>query len=160
MLTAQHAREALSYDPDTGVFRWASKVGRKVIVGAVAGSIDQQGYVVIGLRGKTYRGQRIAVLIMTGEWPTGVVDHRDRNKANNSWINLRPASRVINGHNAGVIRRNTSGIAGVSYHAATGKWRAQISINRKHKSLGLHASKEAAGAAYAAAKSEILGECA
>ena len=39
-LTAERLREVLSYDPETGVFRWRNLQGRRMKVGDVAGHKD------------------------------------------------------------------------------------------------------------------------
>ena len=78
MLTAKRLREALSYDPDTGVWTWLVPTGRRVRAGSRAGRIDGHGRWRIGLDGRYYTGSRLAFLYMTGKWPPHLVDHIDR----------------------------------------------------------------------------------
>lgn len=52
------------------------------------------------------------------------------------------------------IATNKSGIRGVSWSKRDGKWAAAICIGGKQKNLGRFASKEAAAAAYDAARRE------
>ena len=47
---------------------------------------------------------------------------------------------------------NTSGYMGVSYRTATGKWKADISINNKTKFLGYFLTAKLASLAYKNAK--------
>lgn len=54
-------------------------------------------------------------------------------------------------------RANTSGYKGVSFDRATGKWLAQIQVNRRNKHLGRHANKEDAARSYDKAAKEYFG---
>jgi hypothetical protein len=93
---------------------------------------------------------------MTGEWPPSEVDHRDLDKGNNRWTNLRIASSAGNKWNLARRSSNTTGYKGVSRKRS--KFQAQIAINKKRVSLGCFASPEEAYAAYCKAASEWHGE--
>lgn len=99
-LTAQRLREVLDYDPWTGVFRWKINPARTKLAGKVAGCITSDGYLTIQVDGEVHTGGRLAFLYLQGEWPLHQIDHRDLNKANNVWNNLRPATRSQNCRNA------------------------------------------------------------
>jgi hypothetical protein len=152
ILTAERLRELLAYDPETGVFSW--RVNRpRAAQGAPAGTADGRGYIRIGVDGGIYRAHRLAWLYMTGQWPEEEVDHKDGDKANNRWANLRDVPRAANQQNLRrPHKRGTSGALGVSAHKATGKWRARLWKDGKCKSLGLYDTQEAAHAAYVEAK--------
>jgi len=92
---------------------------------------------------------------MTGDWPSGVVDHKDGNRANNVGKNLRDATLQQNNWNR---KPNSSGLKGVSYVPRRKKWRAQIRVNGKKKEIGVFPTPEAAHAAYVAAAKKIHGE--
>ena len=47
-----------------------------------------------------------------------------------------------------INKQNTSGYKGVSFHKASSKWRASISLNSKKKHLGFFTTKEEAALAY------------
>lgn len=47
MLTLERLKEVLSYDPDTGLLTWIGRTGKKSKPGKVAGSLDNNGYVVV-----------------------------------------------------------------------------------------------------------------
>jgi hypothetical protein len=91
-LTAERPREALSYDPDTGVWTWLLPAGRRVRAGSRTGRIDGHGRWRIGLDGRYYTGSRLAFLYMTGKWPLHLVDHIDRDSGHaarwrgNNWF--------------------------------------------------------------------------
>lgn len=86
------------------------------------------------------------------------VDHREQSDAtDNRRSNLRIASRSLNNAN----QRSRGGVSrfkGVHWHKQTGKWHAQIRRGAFRKSLGLHATEEAAAAAYDRAAREIYGD--
>lgn len=95
-LTAERARELLDYDPRTGEFRW--KVwngGGGKAVGDTAGTMTDPGYIKIRIEGQGYFAHRLAWLWMTGSWPERFIIHRDNDKANNAWANLRPVAKRV-----------------------------------------------------------------
>lgn len=158
-LTARKLRSLVCYDPSTGLFvakidthkgRW--KAGRKV------GNLQSMGYLAISIEGKTYLAHRLAWLYMTGKWPKHLIDHKDRDKRNNRWENLREATVSLNQANRKVGNQSRTGTKGVSRCKATGKFRADITVNRKRKNLGRYNSVEEAQAAYLAAATDHFGE--
>lgn len=91
--------------------------------------------------------------------PTGLlVDHRDGNGLNNIRENLRLATYQQNNHNARLSKRNTSGLKGVSWSKANGKWFAQIRLAGRQRNLGYFQTPEAAHVAYCKASSALHGE--
>lgn len=155
--SAADVRDALNYDPETGVFRWAKSRGR-MPAGTVAGSPHGKGYIAIGFCGHILLAHRLAWLYVTGEWPRGEIDHRDMDKTNNAFHNLRDATSSQNKANKGVSDDSLSGIKGVTWHKPRAKWRARIQVGRQQKHLGLFDSIEAASAAYQAAAKLNFGE--
>lgn len=155
---AQEITQALlhslfSYDPLTGVFRW--KVKRSPLkVGDVAGYVHSSGHVYISVQKKMCKAHRLAWLYVYGEWPTGEIDHKDRNGSNNAIGNLRCASSTQNKANTGMRSTNTSGCPGVTLFKRTGKWRAEIA----GKHLGYFTEKEKAEQVYIAAHVEKYGQ--
>ena len=53
---------------------------------------------------------------------------------------------------------NKTGYKGVSFHKASGKFRAQIKVADKHISLGYHSTPEDAHKAYKDAANKHFGE--
>lgn len=151
MIDLEFLRQQLDYNPATGEFLWKT-AGKGRGAGEVAGCTSSQtGYVLIGLRGKLYLSHRLAWLHFYGEEPGRYLDHIDRNRANNRITNLRPATHQQNMANSPARSSSGTGIKGVSWCAATRKWRATITVNGKQKSLGRHSLIEDAAKAYAAA---------
>lgn len=154
MITQSRLQELLTYDPVTGLFYW-KRAHAAVKVGDRAGCVNVRGYVMIQIGGRYYRGHRLAWLYVKGVWPPKL-DHRDLNKSNNAWDNLRLASDSENQANRGRQRNNTSGCKGVSKHE--GRWRADIHPRGGHKFLGCFDTLEEASAAYEAAAQTYFGE--
>jgi HNH endonuclease len=164
-------RKLLAYDPNTGVLTWRERPAELFTqsryqatwntryAGQPAGAIDGQGYRVFGLRDAgTLQVHRVAWVIMTGEWPAHEIDHINRHKADNRWINLRQATHLENIRNATISARNTSGFKGVSYFRQNGLWHAYIRVNRLMVSLGFFNTPKAASEAYCRAARKYFGE--
>lgn len=159
MLTQDHLKSILEYNQKDGNFRWKLlPTINQIKVGDIAGSVDVRGYVHIGIEGKIYYAHRLAFLYMTGSLPEKEVDHKNQNKTDNSWENLRECNRSQNGANIGKQRNNKSGYKGVSLHKTTGKWKSQISINGKNTYLGIFSDKLEAVAVYNKKHKEIHNE--
>jgi hypothetical protein len=149
----------LDYNADTGVFRW--KVRRpNAEAGSIAGSARPDGYWKVSVGGKSYLAHRLAWLFITGEPPTGVIDHANGDKLDNRASNLRDVSQETNMHNQrGVHKSNTSGYRGVSWNKSTLKWTAFISVKGKSKYLGQFPTPELAHEAYVTAKRATHSVC-
>lgn len=145
---------AIEYFPDTGLFRWKISPAQNVFAGSVAGSFDNKGYWRIKYKERAYRAHRIAWLLMTGEWPTEQIDHRNLVKSDNRWCNLREATNSQNKANSKGLGRFPKGV----YLHQRGKFGARIKSNGKERHLGYFQTAEEAAAAYAAAAKEYFGE--
>lgn len=78
-----------------------------------------------------------------------VVDHWDKDTLNNLDSNLKIVTQSKNLQNRNSIyTQNTTGYKGVSYEKRTGKYVAQIKINKKYIWLGRHDTPEQAYEAY------------
>jgi hypothetical protein len=165
-LTAERARECVTYDPSTGEFRWKSfKSGKaetdgRVKPGDIAGDIGNRGYRRVCIDYQRVTAHRLAFLVMTGAFPPRgtQVDHINGDRSDNRWVNLRLATSSTNQMNAKRRSDNASGARGVSFCKITRKWYAYINVNGKRKDLGRHLSREDAAAARKAAEAEHFGE--
>lgn len=171
-ITAEELRRLLHYDPQTGIFKWKvdrrmGRTGKGHIVahaGAVAGKVDEStGYLQINIRGRRYLMHRLAVLYMTGEWPAGEVDHRDTDRANNIWENLRDVTKQVNTQNLRTVRSdNKLGLQGVQYDSHGKKikrFRSRIVVDGKTKRLGYFHTAEEAHQVYLLAKRKLHEGC-
>lgn len=150
----------LAYEPDTGIFRWKEARGPKR-VDDVAGSMLGE-YFSVRVFGKTLLAHRLAVLIMTGTMPDTAmtVDHRDGDKLNNRWENLRVVTQGVNNQNLRRARVGSkSGLIGAHWNKRENKWQAAIRINGKVTHLGRFNTAEEAHAAYISKKREVHDGC-
>jgi hypothetical protein len=160
MITAERLREALDYDPKTGVFRWKILRG-KARPGFIAGVVRDNGYRYIGLDGREYSAHRLAWLYVTDEWPKGDLDHRHGNRDFNAFSELRLATRTQNNGNARRRKSNRTGFKGVRKMCDTPRakpFHARICVQGKTHDLGTFATAEEAHKAYVAAAQQFFGE--
>ena len=130
MITVDHVRSILKYDPETGFFTWITHKRRPDLIGKRAGSPTNMGYWAIAIKNQKFLAHRLAWLYMTGSWPSQHIDHKDGNKQNNAFSNLREVSRFENLQNMRKpTKANKSGYLGVSAHQ--GKWRVQLMAQGK-----------------------------
>lgn len=130
-----------------------------------AGSVDKSdasrntAYKRVKYRGKNYRVHRIIWEMHFGEIPSGyVVDHINGNGLDNRIENLRLAKPTENQYNTRVRKDNTSGVRGVCWHKATGKWSAAIRINGRARHLGLFDDIDTAKSTRLRHEKELHGE--
>jgi len=152
-LTTERLHEALSYDPNTGVFRWAIS-HRRTVIGAIAGNLNDRGYRAICVDGKTYRAYRLAWFYVYGVWPVDQLDHINGVRDDNRIANLREATHAQNQQNRGLGRNNTSRHAGVGWDAERGKWEVRIGVSGVEKKIGRFNDLDEAISARAKAKAK------
>lgn len=157
-LTQAGLKAAVRYEPETGLFFWIKTRSNRRAAGLGAGAIGANGYRYITINKTPYLAGRLAWLFMTGQWPSEQVDHRDRDRSNNRWSNLRLATQSQNSANGSTRTTNTSGFKGVSWDRTRGLWFAKITVNYKQIALGRFQTPENAHAAYIAAASKYFGE--
>ncbi len=171
MLTQNDIKRLLDYNPTTGVFVWkprdasqfASRTSRTAqqscdawntrYAGKPAG-LKSNWYIQIRIAGKPYYAHRLAWLYMSGGWPVSEIDHRDCDKTNNAWANLRAASKTQQQGNRRGARELPKGV-----HKRKGDtFSARLTVAGKHKYIGNFPTAEAAHAAYVAAAKVYFGE--
>ncbi len=133
-LTQTHLKKLLSYDQETGEFRWL--LGRGVTKGTVAGYVDEMGYRRIMIDGKMYRASHLAWLYTHGVLPRRFIDHKNRIGSDNRIENLREATDSQNSMNCKIRSDNTSGYQGVSFDKRQKKYQAYINVNGNKINLG------------------------
>jgi hypothetical protein len=158
-LTQEIMRELLDYDKNTGVFIWKAR-GRRWFkseqgfkgwnnrfAGTVAGTIRKNATdyptIRISVFGKLWLAHRLAFIYM-GEALPEQVDHLNRDSTDNRWNNLSASSAKENMKNMSMPITNTSGVTGVSWNKARGKWVAYVGLGGKNKHLGLFTDLEEA----------------
>jgi hypothetical protein len=155
-ITAETLRALLDYEPDTGIFWWRVQLSRRVKVGAIAGTVNCDGYICIKVNGMQFKAHRLAWLHTHGMWPDHQIDHINGNRADNRIANLRDVSQFTNMQNQVRPRMdNTSGFLGVSLDKRDKRWRAGIRINGRRQHIGLFDTAVEAHVAYLAAKLQL-----
>jgi hypothetical protein len=154
LITQERLKSLLSYDPDTGEFRWLVNRTAGVKAGDKAGSLDTERYLVMRVDGRYYRGHRLVWLYVYGKWPSRFLDHINGDPSDNRLANLREATPAQNNVNRRRDRRNKSGKTGVTWCNKSKKWRADIGQNGAILRLGRFDTLDAAIAARVKAERE------
>lgn len=151
MLTAERLRELVRYDPETGIFTNRITRNSKALKDKPSGGLGAGGYIQITLDGITYYAHRLAVLYVTGSWPSNQIDHENKIRSDNKWNNLRDATSKQNRANTDALSNSKTGVKGVRWRSSTGRYLAEIRLNNRHIHLGSFETIEEAAAAYKAA---------
>ena len=147
-------RQVLTYDPDTGFLYWVgSYQGERQ-----AGYIGKGGYRYVQIKRQRFLAHRVAWALHYSEWPNQFLDHVNSHRADNRIVNLRLANPSENNWNKTLQTNNTSGFKGVTFHRASGKYVAQITVQKVRHRLGSFDTAEQAHAAYVKAAQELHGE--
>lgn len=147
-------REYFDYDPVTGEVRY-KKARKRIRVGEIVSRQHPAGYLWVSIDRRNYLLHRIVWKIMTGTDPSAEVDHKDRNRKNNAWNNLRLADGFenrINSIRLGSLPR------GVRQRKGRTNFYAQIRAGGKTIHLGVFTTAEEAHQAYRKASLELHGE--
>lgn len=153
-LTAEIARELLTYNPDTGKLfwkerpetyfnnpiytkRWNTKYANKETFTALVYRKSGHPSRLDGrLFHKTYSAHRIAWLIYYGEWPKNQIDHINQDPTDNRIENLRDITNSENNKNRTLQKNNKVNFNGVFFDKQASRYRAQIKVDGVKKCLG------------------------
>lgn len=135
----------LSYDRETGEFRWRRGRPGSRGAGRIAGSINKSnGYRIVFLHRVPYRASHLAWLVMNNEWPV-MIDHKNGNRSDDRIDNLRKTTHRENTLNRAVHR---SGHLPGTSQSKFGTWIAQITVDGEHYHLGTYATQDDAHRAW------------
>ena len=149
--TKEYLNTVLLYESDTGFVYW--KKNKKLVASCTK---KLRKYKRIMIDGVHYVLHRIVYQMHYGDLTINdVIDHINQDTHDNRIENLRKANVFINNQNQGNRKNNTSGYKGVSWSKQKQKWRATITINSKHKTLGFFQTKEEAYSCYIKAKEKF-----
>lgn len=152
--------EVLDYNPMSGVFTWKISPGNGINAGDIAGSLETNGYIRIGIDGERYLAHRLAWFYYYHKWPVGQIDHKFGNKTDNRIAFLREATPSMNQQNVTKPSSNsTTGYLGVTYYKDRNKFHAQIEIDGKTKHLGFYNTPQEAHIMYLKVKGELHSVC-
>ena len=164
-------RQFFDYDPATGILRWHSRPREQFASTAAwkgwntkyAGTATGRprrdaGYPQVSIDNRSWRAHRIVWKWMTGSDPAWI-DHRDNDRGNLIWSNLRETTPVGNLGNMRVrVQGTLSGLKGACPMSASNRFGARIRIDGRVRWLGTFATAEEAHAAYCVAAREHFGE--
>lgn len=110
-------------------------------VDELAGYLSEEGYWMVGLKGRYYPAHRIIWTICSGPIPPKMqVDHKNRVRSDNTFDNLRLATKTVNMQNCSKQCNNSTGKTGVSWMFngandtyAVAQWSLGKDGNRKMK---------------------------
>lgn len=177
--SSERLHELLFYDPLTGNLIWKARARSEFpnenifgtwntrYAGKTAGSRHAEGYIEVALERRSdadnrgalrHLAHRVIWKMMTGEDPTFEVDHRDRDRSNNRWNNLRAATSSQNKANGKTRKESQTGIKGVRLIRKSGRYQAHIRVGGKLKHLGCYDTAEEAHQAYCEAAKKRSGE--
>lgn len=154
-ISAELVRNLFNYSEDSGIFTRKIKTGRNTHAGQIIGSYDMHGYLTTRINRVSYKLHRLAWLYVTGEMPSGDIDHINGDRTDNRFCNLRDVPRLRNLQNR--ISPNKLKKSGLPLGVFQDKSRfeAAISVNNKKISLGRFDTPEQASAAYLSAKAKM-----
>lgn len=165
-----YLREALDYDPATGILTWRERPAHHFSSSERAAANNTmfadrtvalnagKRYPAICIHYKKYSAHRIIWKWMTGEDPPHEIDHIDGDGANLRWSNLRTATRKQNTKNIRMRKDNRQGFKGVHADRNGRRFWAMIQVDRKQHYLGSFGTAEEAHAAYCEAAKRLHGE--
>lgn len=151
-------REALVYDPETGLLHWRVKNNARWRGGGRAGWISKStGYYVILFKRQKFLLHRVGWALTHNRWPPADLDHINGDPADNRLVNLREATRSENCANSRRPKSNTTGFKGVS-QTKSGRWHAIIGHNGRTIYGSRFDTPEEAHADYMRLAESLFGE--
>lgn len=159
MITQERLKEVLDYNLSTGAWEWKISRG-SVKIGKAAGHKDlSHGYIKIKVDGKHYKAHRLAFLYVEGRYPTDrEVDHKNMNRVDNRWSNLRLATPVQQRANRRVQSNNSLGVKGVSIFKRKPSHKVKYRAVVGKKTIGYFDTIAAARIAYVCAAVDLYGD--
>lgn len=140
--------------------RFALKVDKEAPNGCWewTGAVNENGYGVFSVGGRSKRAHRIAWELTNGPIPEGmVIDHRCSNTRCVNVAHLRVVTQGQNQqHRCGPTRSSTSGVRGVTWDSSRNKWAAKAQLNGRLYSAGRFAKFEDAVAAAKTLRAELF----
>ena len=129
-ITYSKIKQLFDYGKDGFLIRKTNK--KKV------GTKSTNGYMQMAINNKSFYIHRLVWMWHNGYFPENIIDHINRNVADNRIENLREVSFSCNLRNSKNRKDNTSGVKGIYWNKRGKRWMFRININGKEKYLGLY----------------------
>ena len=145
--TQARLKELFDYNPDTGEFiRKTSVRGPNCKIGLPTSNVvNSVGYLRIMVDGIRYQAHRLAWVYIYGDISENlVIDHINRDRADNRLCNLRLVTQIQNTRNRKINVNNTTGNTGIYWHKRDECWSVCIGHGYKLKHLGYFKDRESA----------------
>lgn len=125
-----------SFFPDDASFkRWNTRhAGKEAFT-----SLTNHGYVQGSILNQKYSGHHVVWALHYGKWPKHQIDHINGIRHDNRIENLRDAPQSENVKNSRLASNNTSGMCGIRWEQAKGKWFSYGKSGGPIKNLGRYA---------------------
>lgn len=122
------------------------------------GTTNWAGYGRVTVNGTTAMAHRVSYEKFVGKIPSGMfIDHTCHNTGCVNPDHLRVVTcKQNNEHQSGPQSNSRSGVLGVTWHKASGKWRAQVKHNHRVIHVGLFEDIADADAAVRAKRNELF----
>lgn len=160
--SAKQVRACLRYNKRSGIFTWIAPTYRNPqIVGRVAGYKNWAGYIYIKCMGRLYPAHVLAWVYVKGKWPQFHLDHKNGQRDDNKWSNIRSGAGSRNSQNSAPKRGTRFGLKGIFLANDTFRrkpFAARIGVRGKYVNLGHFSTPEKAHAAYCIAAKKYYGE--
>lgn len=141
------------YDDGFGSLVWL--IGNRK--GKVAGWKDGDGYLLVRFQGVLVRAHNLVWLYHTGEWPNFEIDHKNNIPWDNSFHNLRPATRHFQGANQTLQKRREGEFKGV-HQSSSNNYYVKIKKHGVQYHGGSFSTKEEAAMKYNEMARELFGD--
>lgn len=150
-------RRQMRYEPETGKLFWLiSKKG--VTAGRqVSPRPTSDGYMQCVFNGQHYYQHVLIWFYVTGNWPAEDIDHKNRNRADNRWENLREATRSQNHYNK-ACQYNKLGVKNVTKYTPGSGYTVTSRVNGKIVNFGTYRTLEEAAEVARGVRVEHHGE--
>jgi len=116
------------------------------------------GYTYITIDNVAYPAHRLAFLYMDNIYPETDVDHKNMDRNDNRFQNLRISSRRLNMLNIKAHQDSNTGVKNVFLREDTGKYSVRMTIDGRYRSLGCFDDLELATLVADYAREKYHGE--
>lgn len=161
-MPALEVRRIFDYDPDKGLLLWRERGFGRRVGSAACSWPGRHGYLYITLTVKTPRRHYLVAHLvwawMHGRWPTGQIDHINRDKADNRLCNLRETTQSRNMVNKSPLKSSRSQRNGVKLDMRNGRYYPYLWVGNRNIYMGGYATADEAYEVRMAAEIAYYGE--